>query len=58
MMKNLRMFCLGLAAATFTASFAQTNVTEKLLNADMEKGVLGWNIKFESNIWKKQKKSQ
>ena len=58
MMKNLRMFCLGLAAATFTASFAQTNVTEKLLNADMERGVRGWNIEFESNIWKKNKKSQ
>ena len=58
MMKNLRMLCLGLAAATFTASFAQTNVTEKLLNADMEKGVRGWNIEFESNIWKKNTKSQ
>ena len=37
MKKNLRLLCLGLATAAFTASFAQAeNVTSKLLNADME----------------------
>ena len=59
MKKNLRLLCLGLATAAFTASFAQAeNVTDKLLNADMEKGVIGWNIKFDSHIWKKTTKSQ
>ena len=59
MKKNLRLLCLGLAASAFTSSFAQAeNVTSKLINADMEKGVIGWNIKFESNIYKKQQKSQ
>ena len=59
MKKNLRLLCLGLAASVFTSSFAQAeNVTSKLINADMEKGVIGWNIKFESNIYKRQQKSQ
>lgn len=59
MKKNLRLLCLGLAAATFTASFAQAeNVTSKLVNADMEKGVIGWSIDFDSHIWKKNTKSQ
>ena len=59
MKKNLRLLCLGLAAATFTASFAQAeNVTSKLVNADMEKGVIGWTIDFDSHIWKKNTKSQ
>ena len=59
MKKNLRLLCLGLAAATFTASFAQAeNVTDKLLNADMEKGIVGWNIDFDSHIWKKNTKNQ
>ena len=59
MKKNLRLLCLGLATAAFTASFAQAeNVTDKLINADMEKGVIGWNIKFDSHIWKKSIKNQ
>ena len=59
MKKNLRMLCLGLAAATFTASFAQAeNYTSKLVNADMEKGVIGWTIDFDSHIWKKNTKNQ
>ena len=59
MKKNLRLLCLGLAAATFTASFAQAeNYTSKLVNADMEKGVIGWSIDFDSHIWKKNTKSQ
>ena len=59
MKKNLRMLCLGLAASAFTASFAQAeNVTSKLMNADMEKGVIGWTIDFDSHIWKKNTKNQ
>lgn len=59
MKKNLRLLCLGLAAATFTASFAQAeNMTAKLVNADMERGVIGWSIDFDSHIWKKNTKSQ
>ena len=58
MKKNLRMLFLGLAAATFSASFAQDNVTDKLINADLSKGVLGWDITFESNLWQKQQKGQ
>ena len=44
MKKNLRLLCLGLAAATFTASFAQTekNLTDRLKNTDMEQGLRGW----------------
>lgn len=59
MKKNLRLLCLGLAAATFTAGFAQAeNVTSKLRNADMEQGVWGWGIDGESNIFGKNTKSQ
>lgn len=58
MKKNLRFLCLGLAAATFATGFAQDNVTDKLLNADMEKGVLGWDITFNDQIWTKQTKTQ
>ncbi len=59
MKKNLRMLCTGLAAAVFATSFAQEgkNVTDKLVNADMEKGVVGWDLTFESSVWKKQSKS-
>ena len=59
MKKNLRMLCLGLAASAFTASFAQAeNVTSKLVNANMEQGVIGWTIDFDSHIWKKNTKNQ
>ena len=59
MKRNLRMLCLGLAASAFTASFAQAeDVTAKLFNADMEQGVIGWTIDFESHIWKKNTKNQ
>ena len=58
MKKNLRLLCLGLAAASFMTSFAQEDVTSKLINADMEQGVIGWNLKFDSHIWKKNTKSQ
>ena len=54
MKKNLRLLCLGLAAATFTAGFAQVeNVTSKLKNADMEQGIKGWNVDGESHIFGK-----
>ena len=42
MKKNLRLLCLGLAAATFTCSFAQDDKTSLLKNADMELGLKGW----------------
>ncbi len=42
MKKNLRLLCLGLAAATFTCSFAQEDMTSLLKNTDMEQGVKGW----------------
>jgi len=51
MKKNLRLLCLGLAVASFTTSFAQEDVTSKLVNADMERGVYGWDISFESHNW-------
>ena len=53
------MLCLGLAAAVCATSFAQKpqDVTSKLKNADMEKGVIGWDLTFESNVWKKQSKN-
>lgn len=51
MKKNLRLLCLGLAAASFATSFAQTDVTSKLVNADMERGVSGWDITFDSHNW-------
>ena len=57
MKKNLRLLCLGLAAATITAGFAQAqDVTSKLRNADMEQGVKGWGIDGESNIFGKNTK--
>ena len=60
MKKNLRMLCMGVVAAFSAVSFAQTNVTDKLLNPDAEKGVLGWDVTFVDggNIWNKQTKGQ
>ena len=58
MKKYLRMLCMGLAATACTASFAQTDVTYKVLNSDMEKGVLGWDVDFVGDLWKKQTKDQ
>lgn len=59
MKKNLRLLCLGLAALSVTASFAQgENVTSKLRNADMEEGIRGWGVDGESNIFGKNTKSQ
>lgn len=44
MKKNLRLLCLGLAAATITCGFAQEDKTSLLKNADMEQGVKGWSF--------------
>ena len=46
MKKNLRVLCLGLAAAAFTCSFAQEaqDKTSLLKNADMELGLKGWSF--------------
>ena len=44
MKKNLRLLCLGLAAATVTCGFAQDDKTSLLKNADMEQGVKGWSF--------------
>lgn len=52
MKKNLRLLCLGLAAATLTTGFAQENVTEKYLrNANFEAGVAHWDIEADNQIW-------
>ena len=60
MKKNLRTLCLGLAAVTSLAGFAQEpqNVTGKLWNADMERGALGWDITFNQHNWSKNEKPQ
>ena len=44
MKKNLRLLCLGLAAATITCGFAQEDKTSLLKNADMEQGLKGWVV--------------
>lgn len=59
MKRTLRVLCMGVMAALSAVGFAQTNVTGKLLNPDMEKGVLGWDVDFEgTDIWKKTTKNQ
>ena len=59
MKKTLRFLSMGIMAAVSAVSFAQTNVTNKLLNPDMEKGVLGWDITFTGgDLWKKTTKNQ
>ena len=60
MKKNLRMLCMGIVAAFSAVSFAQTNVTDKLLNPDVEKGMLGWDVTFVNGgqIWNKQTKGE
>ena len=55
MKKNLRLLCLGLAAATFTCSFAQENYTDKLTNADMELASKGWGFEGEKVLGKNTK---
>lgn len=55
MKKNLRLLCLGLAAATFTCGFAQEDMTSKLKNADMEQGLKGWAFDGERILGKNKK---
>ena len=65
MKKNLRMLCMGLAAAATSMAFAQEpqDYTSKLWNADFEKGPHGWDITGENtaggnsyNVWMPQVK--
>ena len=60
MKKTLRMLCMGVLAAISAVSFAQENVTNKLLNPDAEKGMLGWDVTFKDGgeIWNKQTKGE
>ena len=60
MRKTLRVLCLGIAAAFSAISFAQTNVTDKLINPDAELGMLGWDVTFVDGgqIWNKQTKGE
>ena len=60
MKKTLRMLCMGIMAAVSAVSFAQENVTNKLLNADAEKGMLAWDVTFVEGgqIWNKQTKGE
>ena len=57
MKKNLRMLCMGLAAAAFTCSFAQTaqDMTSLLKNTDMEEGLKGWSFEGERYLGKNTK---
>ena len=58
MKKTLRMLCLGIMAAISAVGFAQENVTHKLVNPDMEKGIFGWEVVFTEDIWKTTIKNQ
>ena len=60
MKKVLRMLCVGIVAAFSAASFAQTNVTHKVLNPDAELGMLGWDVTFVNGgqIWNTQTKGE
>ena len=60
MRKTLRMLCVGVLAAISAVSFAQTNVTSKVLNPDAELGMLGWDVTFVNGgqIWNKQTKGE
>ena len=58
MKKALRMLCMSIMAAISTVGFAQENVTHKLVNPDMEKGIFGWEVVFTNDIWKTTIKNQ
>ena len=60
MKKTLRALCMGVMAAVSAVSFAQTDVTNKLLNPDAELGMLGWDVTFVNGgqIWNKQTKGE
>ena len=54
------MLCMGIVAALSAVSFAQTNVTDKLINPDAELGMLGWDVTFVNGgqIWNTQTKGE
>ena len=54
------MLCMGALVAFSALSFAQTDVTNKVLNPDAEKGMLGWDVTFidGGQIWNKQTKGE
>ena len=58
MKKTLRMLCMGAMAAVSSMGFAQTDVTNKLVNADMENGIFGWEVVFTDDIWQVTTKNQ
>ena len=60
MKRTLRMLCMGVMAAVSAVSFAQTNVTDKVLNPDAELGMLGWDVTFVNGgqIWNTQTKGE
>ena len=55
MKKNLRLLCLGLAAAAFSTGFAQVDKTSLLKNTDMEQGLKGWAFDGERILGKNTK---
>ena len=55
MKKNLRLLCLGLAAAAFSTGFAQVDKTSLLKNADMEQGLKGWAFDGQKILGKNTK---
>ena len=59
MKKNLRLLCLGLAAAAVTSSFAQeaTDMTSLLKNPTMESGIKAWSFKSTKPMYLGNKKS-
>ena len=58
MKKALRMLCMSIVAAMSIGGFAQENVTHKLVNPDMEKGIFGWEVIFTEDLWKTTIKNQ
>ena len=60
MKKNLRLLCMSLLAAISAVSFAQTNMTDKVLNPDAEKRMLGWDVTYldGGDIWNTQTKGE
>ena len=60
MKKTLRMLCMGVMAAFSAVSFAQTNVTDKVLNPGAENRMLGWDVTYldGGDIWNTQTKGE
>ena len=60
MKKNLRLLCMSLLTAISAVSFAQTNMTDKVLNPGAENRMLGWDVTHldGGNIWNTQFKGE